>query len=286
MWWSGEVQGLRWWSGEEQGLRWWSGEVQDLRWWSGEEKDLRWWSGEEQGLRWWSGEEQGLRWWSGEVQDLRWWSGEEQGVRWWSGKEQGLSLSPHRPKPMDRNLSHRRELQLQGPRPSPLRVSKDSHKIMKPSPLPQQQREPVIIYTISPKVIHVEPANFMGLVQRLTGPDRAAADPPMTSSAALERPVAIRPGILLPVPTSLPPIPPAFFSSSSLDPSFQSFLHDMSPVGFQVGRPSHGNFDSPKYMGLSPGHTAGDIFSQLLRLEDGKEGTTSMEDERRRVQSS
>ncbi|KAI0494481.1 hypothetical protein KFK09_024619 [Dendrobium nobile] len=166
---------------------------------------------------------------------------------------------------MDHNLSHRRELKLQGPRPSPLRVSKDSHKITKPSPLPQQQqqqREPVTIYTISPKVIHVEPANFMGLVQRLTGPDRAAADPLTTSSAAPERPVAIRPGILLPVPTSLPPIPPAFFSSSSLDPSFHSFLHDMSPAaGFQVGRPSHGD-------------TAGDIFSQLRRLEDRKEGNT------------
>ncbi|KAL0908338.1 hypothetical protein M5K25_022827 [Dendrobium thyrsiflorum] len=196
---------------------------------------------------------------------------------------------------MDRNLSHRRELQLQlqGPRPSPLRVNKDSHKIVKPPPPPpplpqqQQQREPVIIYTIPPKVIHVEPANFMGLVQRLTGPDRAAADPPMTSSAALERPVAIRPGILLPVTTSLPPIPPAFFSSSSLDRSFQSFLHDMSPASFQVGRPSHGNFDSPKYMGVSPGDTAGDIFSQLLRLEDGKErNITSKEDQRRNVQSS
>ncbi|KAG0451989.1 hypothetical protein HPP92_025922 [Vanilla planifolia] len=76
------------------------------------------------------------------------------------------------------SLSPRREVQLQGPRPSPLRVSRDSHKIKKPpvppaataQPAPQPPpREPVIIYTVSPKIIHVEPANFMDLVQRLTG---------------------------------------------------------------------------------------------------------------------
>ncbi|XP_052202587.1 protein MKS1-like [Diospyros lotus] len=73
--------------------------------------------------------------------------------------------------------SPRRE--LQGPRPTPLRVSKDSHKIRKPpiAPLPQhpsqpppyQPRPPVIIYTVSPKVIHTDPSEFMTLVQRLTG---------------------------------------------------------------------------------------------------------------------
>ncbi|MQL98033.1 hypothetical protein Taro_030736 [Colocasia esculenta] len=84
--------------------------------------------------------------------------------------------------------SPRREVQLQGPRPTPLKVRKDSHKIKKPPaapgagpsqphhyPPPQQQqqpqqhRAPVIIYTVSPKVIHTEPGNFMTLVQRLTG---------------------------------------------------------------------------------------------------------------------
>lgn len=67
--------------------------------------------------------------------------------------------------------------ELQGPRPAPLRVRKDSHKIRKPpvAPPPQppqaqpQHRPPVIIYTVSPKVIHANPSEFMTLVQRLTG---------------------------------------------------------------------------------------------------------------------
>lgn len=74
--------------------------------------------------------------------------------------------------------SQRRE--LQGPRPAPLKVRKDSHKIRKPpQPQPggggggggavQQVRQPVIIYTVSPKVVHAEPSEFMSVVQRLTG---------------------------------------------------------------------------------------------------------------------
>ncbi|KVI07196.1 protein MKS1-like [Cynara cardunculus var. scolymus] len=81
---------------------------------------------------------------------------------------------------------------LQGPRPAPLRVRKDSHKIRKPpvAPPPQQHhhhpqqiqpqhRPPVIIYTVSPKVIHTNPNEFMTLVQRLTGPP---ASSPIASS--------------------------------------------------------------------------------------------------------
>jgi hypothetical protein len=70
--------------------------------------------------------------------------------------------------------------QLQGPRPAPLKVRKDSHKIKKPPIAPstqhqlqqqqqQQHRAPVIIYTVSPKVIHTNPDDFRTLVQRLTG---------------------------------------------------------------------------------------------------------------------
>lgn len=87
---------------------------------------------------------------------------------------------------------------LQGPRPAPLRVAKDSHKIRKPPVAPQphhhhhhqypqqqhqqlqqQHRPPVIIYTVSPKVIHTNPNEFMNLVQRLTGP---SAPSPVGSS--------------------------------------------------------------------------------------------------------
>ncbi|GAB2232098.1 hypothetical protein Drorol1_Dr00011120 [Drosera rotundifolia] len=79
-----------------------------------------------------------------------------------------------------------RKVELQGPRPTPLRVSKDSHKITKHKPplhpkhhhqhhrqetvdAVVDNRQPVIIYAVSPKVIHADPSNFMSIVQRLTG---------------------------------------------------------------------------------------------------------------------
>ncbi|XP_004290549.1 PREDICTED: protein MKS1 [Fragaria vesca subsp. vesca] len=83
--------------------------------------------------------------------------------------------------------SPRKELQLQGPRPAPLKIHKDSHKIKKPPVVPQPSqanqphqppRQPVIIYTVSPKIIHTNPSDFMNLVQRLTGL------PPSNSSAS------------------------------------------------------------------------------------------------------
>ncbi|KAL8524482.1 hypothetical protein ACS0TY_014174 [Phlomoides rotata] len=86
--------------------------------------------------------------------------------------------------------------ELQGPRPAPLRVRKDSHKIRKPPVVPQQgghphphpahapPRPPVIIYTVSPKIIHANPNEFMSLVQRLTGPNSSYAPPQTSSSSA------------------------------------------------------------------------------------------------------
>ncbi|CAL5009225.1 unnamed protein product [Urochloa decumbens] len=71
--------------------------------------------------------------------------------------------------------------ELQGPRPAPLRVRKDSHKIRKP-PV-QQVREPVIIYTVSPKVVHAQPSEFMSVVQRLTGTAAAAASSSVVPAA-------------------------------------------------------------------------------------------------------
>lgn len=64
--------------------------------------------------------------------------------------------------------------ELQGPRPTPLKVSRESHQVRKP-PLPIQYRPPVIIYVHSPKIIHTEAGEFMTLVQRLTG--RSASNP-------------------------------------------------------------------------------------------------------------
>lgn len=167
------------------------------------------------------------------------------------------------------NKSPRKE--LQGPRPAPLRVSKESHKIRKPPVAPpppdHQHRQPVIIYTVSPKVIHVNPNDFRNLVQRLTGlhtsssssssvfNDNTGAVSPAARLATIEKtksPDKLKksqndevgiaegfdllersgfvPGILSPAPNSLPQIPPSFFSPQSDPNSSLSFLHDFSPV--------------------------------------------------------
>ncbi|KAJ9675212.1 hypothetical protein PVL29_024240 [Vitis rotundifolia] len=81
--------------------------------------------------------------------------------------------------------SPRRE--LLGPRPTPLKVRKDSHKIRKPPVVPQPQAQhppPVIIYTVSPKIIHTQPSEFMTLVQRLTGlSSSSSSSAPLDSGA-------------------------------------------------------------------------------------------------------
>lgn len=57
---------------------------------------------------------------------------------------------------------------MNGPRPSPLMINKNSHLIRKSSET-KQQKGPIIIYTQSPKIIHTKAQDFMALVQRLTG---------------------------------------------------------------------------------------------------------------------
>uniref|UniRef100_A0A0E0EGR2 VQ domain-containing protein n=1 Tax=Oryza meridionalis TaxID=40149 RepID=A0A0E0EGR2_9ORYZ len=152
--------------------------------------------------------------------------------------------------------------ELQGPRPAPLKVRKESHKIRKQEPV-QQLRQPVIIYTMSPKVVHANAADFMSVVQRLTGappqpqpqphhPTLLAQMPPQPSFpfhlqqqdawpqqhspaarlAAIEHAAARSsgadlpplPSILSPVPGTLPAIPPSFFSPPSLISPAAPFL--------------------------------------------------------------
>ncbi|PON44938.1 VQ motif containing protein [Parasponia andersonii] len=60
---------------------------------------------------------------------------------------------------------------MNGPRPSPLTIRESSAKITKKSRAPR----PVVVYLRSPKIIHVRPEEFMGLVQQLTGKKSAAA---------------------------------------------------------------------------------------------------------------
>ncbi|KAG5245051.1 hypothetical protein OIU76_002803 [Salix suchowensis] len=194
---------------------------------------------------------------------------------------------PQRPTPP----SPKRQLHIQGPRPAALRLNQDSHKIKKP-PLPPQ-RQPVIIYAVSPKIIHAEESNFMAVVQRLTGlssadfshdgsvsPAARLAATEKTSPKEITRPSTINdysnddlmdiiegldfsqfPGILSPAPAMLPPLPTGFFSPASTGADSQSFLNDnysMSPL-FMAG-PS-GLFPGSGI--VSPLHSP-DIFSSLF----------------------
>ncbi|KAL8039630.1 hypothetical protein ABFS82_10G046900 [Erythranthe guttata] len=87
---------------------------------------------------------------------------------------------------------------INGSRPSPLRINKDSHAIHKSSSdqnlihsssgspaknhgggggvASKRQQPPVIIYTHPPKVIHAQARDFRALVQKLTGMSRADDD--------------------------------------------------------------------------------------------------------------
>ncbi|OQU82618.1 hypothetical protein SORBI_3006G275300 [Sorghum bicolor] len=82
-------------------------------------------------------------------------------------------------------LQRHHELQLQGPRPAPLKVSTSTtgaEMVVKKRRLHQAPpRQPVIIYVESPRVVHAHPAEFKSVVQRLTGaPAAPAPSPPRT----------------------------------------------------------------------------------------------------------
>lgn len=151
-------------------------------------------------------------------------------------------------------MAERKEIiQLQGPRPAALKITKDSHKIKKP-PLPPPQR-PIIIYTVSPKIIHTDPTQFKDLVQRLTGYEPSSQLPldhmsmtsvPMRTSnnttlherggaGGVERVGYFPTGILSPTPGSLPPISPNIFTppphgaGADLSP-LTHFFQDLSPI--------------------------------------------------------
>lgn len=173
----------------------------------------------------------------------------------------------------------RKELQLQGPRPSPLKVRKESYVIKKPPLAPQPQppsghpaplakqlppksqpAQPTVIYTVSPKVIHVNVSDFMTVVQRLTGnwssgeadgagqlsPAARLASIEKTSPSKRERDCVVElddqegvglgrthelrgrqiRGILSPLPADIAAVLPGFFSPAS-DPHSLCWLHDM-----------------------------------------------------------
>ncbi|KAG6673987.1 hypothetical protein I3842_15G019900 [Carya illinoinensis] len=200
--------------------------------------------------------------------------------------------------------------ELQGPRPSCLRINKESQKITKHSPAQphSQPRKPVIIYTVSPKTIHVSPENFKTLVQRLTGlPSSSSSSSSSTSNVdqpsnpfnsnnngtilsapldqgkkqqeaggvdvggmavilGVDRGVPMMgsfPRIPSPVPTTLPPIPPNFFSLPSDPTQLSNFFTDLSPVllggtnnhmegGFMPSPPSFVSPDPMTYPSTTP----------------------------------
>ncbi|CAN6444899.1 unnamed protein product [Victoria cruziana] len=158
---------------------------------------------------------------------------------------------------LGRPQSQRKE--LQGPRPTPLRVRKDPNKFKKPPPGPSApprlpaedspRAGPVIIYAVSPKIIQVTTDEFMSVVQRLTGPSprspairsgtgEGIADlgvPPeveIEMETLMDRKDGNPHSILSPLPSCLPSISPSFFPlPSSLPPFSPNFLSNpcMSP---------------------------------------------------------
>ncbi|KAK1371209.1 VQ domain-containing protein [Heracleum sosnowskyi] len=191
--------------------------------------------------------------------------------------------------------------EIQGPRPTPLQVRKDSHMIRKPpvnvsqqvsqSHSHRQHPPPVIIYTLSPRVYHVEPTEFMQLVQRLTGrkgevgqSSSAVSDnnigviSPAARLAATEyvdklprgkkeykamgeadiggdidEITDLFPGILSPPPSSLPPIPQDFFAQSSGTIPLESKSYMDRHDRSSAPTPTHSNNSfSPKIMAYSP----------------------------------
>jgi len=102
----------------------------------------------------------------------------------------GMSLPQQQQQQQQQGKAPKRE--LQGPRPGPLKIWRNSHKIRKPPlPVPMQvpampYRPPVIIYTHSPEVIHTEAREFMTLVQRLTGHVNAQGNSSLPPSFSIQ----------------------------------------------------------------------------------------------------
>ncbi|XWS33176.1 hypothetical protein CRYUN_Cryun22dG0057100 [Craigia yunnanensis] len=206
----------------------------------------------------------------------------------------------------------KRQLQIQGPRPTPLKVSKDSHKIKKsPHPPPhaaapaaaaaaadadQRRRDPVIIYAVSPKVIHAEESDFMSIVQRYTGlssgifsgdgdvspAERLAATEKASSSSSprekigdmgvvgeggmAEGLIRMPPGILSPAPEALLPVETGTLFSPASEARMMSTLSDWSPMlhssGFMAS-PSSALLYGPL---ISSPTLSSDFFTQIWNL--------------------
>ncbi|KAM6571455.1 hypothetical protein CsatA_015535 [Cannabis sativa] len=70
---------------------------------------------------------------------------------------------------------------MNGPRPSRLTIINENSTKRSRAPRPPP---PVVVYLNSPKIIHVRPEEFMGLVQQLTGKQSASSATAVSSSSA------------------------------------------------------------------------------------------------------
>ncbi|ESQ48030.1 hypothetical protein EUTSA_v10021464mg [Eutrema salsugineum] len=210
--------------------------------------------------------------------------------------------------------NQKRQLQICGPRPSPLSVHKDSHKIKKPpkhpAPPPQHHhrdqappyaaREPVVIYAVSPKVVHTTASDFMNVVQRLTGissgvflesgsggdvspaarlaatenasprggKEPAAKDETVEIATAMEEAAEFggyAPGILSPSPAMLPTASAGIFSpmihqGGMFSPAIPPGL--FSPAGLMSPFVMY----SPGYASLAASPTFAEVFNHIWDL--------------------
>ncbi|CAL5070905.1 unnamed protein product [Urochloa decumbens] len=67
-------------------------------------------------------------------------------------------------------MQQRHQQGLVGPRPATLKVRSTTNK---------KEKQPVIIYVESPKVVHAHPSEFKSVVQRLTGAPPPPTAPPL-----------------------------------------------------------------------------------------------------------
>ncbi|XP_010925215.3 uncharacterized protein [Elaeis guineensis] len=131
------------------------------------------------------------------------------------------------------------KVELQGPRPAHLMIRNETRRIRKPA------RNPVIIYVVSPKIIHAEASEFMALVQRLTG---LPASRPCGESSATHH--QSTPGSTRPFPVRVKA------RVLTHDPVSPNPMHDSSPPSsFGVGaRKVAGSLQaSQSYSGPGPG---------------------------------
>ncbi|KAG6494688.1 protein MKS1-like [Zingiber officinale] len=118
------------------------------------------------------------------------------------------------------------KMQLKGRRPPPLAVRDESHKAQKP------QRKAVVVYLVSPDVIHADASEFKALVQSLTGPSslpaavKSAGNPQQFPVRVKARGPKRSGGMSTGESLALVGTPPLSPSSPAL-PAL--FLHDLSP---------------------------------------------------------